>query len=306
MELGEGFSSQDKYKIAAFYCFIPFTEELILSLIDDLRSVADDYNLKGTVLIAFEGFNGTICGSNDGVSAFLGILNTLLSADSLEVKISWSNKQAFRRFRLRRKAEIVTMGVKEVNPLKTVGKYVKPSDWNDFVDDPSTIVIDTRNEYEISIGSFEGAINPHTQRFRDFPAWADSYLAPLIEKVKPARIGMFCTGGIRCEKATSYLNRKGFQDVYHLEGGILRYLEEIPKHQSRWSGECYVFDQRVALDHYLRQGTHSLCHACGLPLNPEDLKKPSYVPGVQCYQCLDKFSDKDRIRFAERQRQMEK
>jgi len=197
------------------------------------------------------------------------------------------------------------MGLKEINPTKSVGKYIKAGEWNEFLEDPDSIVIDTRNEYEIKIGNFAGAINPHTSSFREFPAWVQKHLKPLIEENPSLKIGMYCTGGIRCEKATSYLIEEGFSDVHHLEGGILKYLEDVSPEKSLWDGECFVFDQRVSLDHDLSPGSHMMCHACGLPISPEDLKKPTYIKGLQCEACVNKYTDNDRARFAERQRQID-
>ncbi len=194
------------------------------------------------------------------------------------------------------------MGVANVNPIEIVGEYVEPEDWNNFVDDSSTLMIDTRNNYEVSIGSFQGAINPHTETFRDFPTWVDQNLLHILEKGNYKRIAMFCTGGIRCEKSTSFLKSRGFSDVHHLRGGILRYLAEVPENESRWEGECFVFDHRVSVDHHLRPGSHKLCFACGMPLSPQDRNNKSYIPGIQCHYCENIFSDDDRERFKERQK----
>jgi len=223
----------------------------------------------------------------------------------LDVKRSWCAHQAFRRFRARRKTEIVSLGCPEVDPHRSVGTYVEPADWNALIDDPGTLVIDTRNHYEVAIGSFEGAVDPGTASFRQFPAWVEQHLKPRLAQQRPQRIAMFCTGGIRCEKASGYLQQQGFGEVHHLRGGILNYLEQVPEAQSRWRGECFVFDQRVALNHRLEPGVHQLCHACGLPLTPEQLARDSYIAGVQCLHCVDRFSDADRARFAERQRQLQ-
>mgnify|MGYP003313150492 FL=1 len=232
-------------------------------------------------------------------------MEKLLKVSKINVKYSWTEKQAFRRFKARQKKEIVTIGLKQVNPAKSVGKYIKSCEWNEFLEDPDSVVIDTRNEYEIKIGNFAGALNPHTSSFREFPAWVQKHLKPLIKENPSLKIGMYCTGGIRCEKATSYLIDEGFSDVHHLEGGILKYLEDVSPEKSLWEGECFVFDQRVSLDHDLSPGSHTMCHACGLPISPEDLKKPTYIKGLQCEACVNKFTDSDRARFAERQRQID-
>ena len=294
-----------KYKVAAFYNFISIHEQQITLIKEELSKIATDQEIKGTILLASEGVNGTVCGPENGIVHFIQTLEKLLQISDISVKYSWSEKQAFRRFKARKKKEIVTIGLKEVKPSKAVGKYVKANEWNEFLEDPDTVVIDTRNEYEIKIGSFPGALNPHTSSFRDFPEWVQKHLKPLIEKNSSLKIGMYCTGGIRCEKATSYLIEEGFSDVYHLEGGILKYLEDVSLEQSLWDGECFVFDQRVSLDHQLLPGTHRMCHACGLPISPEDLKKPTYIKGIQCEACVDYYTDTDRARFAERQRQID-
>ena len=292
----------NQFKVAAFYCFTPLKEETISNLLEKLAQIALDNQIMGSVLLAIEGINGTICGAPNCITLFLDTLQEEFPARSFQIKFSWSPKQAFRRFKARRKAEIVTMGVPGISPVETVGTYVEPCDWNELIDDSKTLVIDTRNKYEVSIGSFEGALNPQTANFREFPSWVNQYLKPLVKAKSPSRIAMFCTGGIRCEKATSYLKREGFDSVHHLHGGILRYFEEVPREKSRWEGECFVFDQRVALNHELKPGVHCLCHACGMPLNPNDLEHLSYIRGVQCHHCEGLFTDEDRIRFAERQK----
>ncbi len=295
-----------KYLIAAFYTFTHLSETKISSTIKESKRLGNEYNIKGTILFAKEGINGTICGPEVGINKLLKYLENILPKNNLDKKFSWSKQEAFKRLRIRRKKEIVTMGVPNINPTKLVGKYVDPSKWNELIEDPSTLLIDTRNDYEIGLGSFKGAINPHTRNFREFPEWVKENLKSYIEKRKPKRIAMFCTGGIRCEKATSYLLQEGFNEIHHLQGGILRYLEYVPKDKSSWQGECYVFDQRVSIDHDLKTGKYQLCHACGQPLAPEDLKKDSYIKGVQCYQCKDHFSEADKRRFADRQNQYDK
>ena len=294
-----------KYKVAAFYCFTAIEEEAITSLLNEVIIFASKNNIKGMILIAKEGINGTICGPSKGVGEFFKKIKFTIGNEKCEIKYSWCHKQAFRRFRARRKTEIVTIGIEEVNPNKLVGQYIEPLAWNQALDDPQTIVIDTRNKYEIDVGTFEGALNPHTDKFSEFPGWVDEILRPLVRESKPKQIAMFCTGGIRCEKATSYLKKEGFSGVSHLHGGILRYLEEVPKHKSRWIGECFVFDRRVALNHELLPGVHKLCNACGMPLSPQDRKKTKYIRGVKCHHCEDRFTDQDRFRFAERQKHID-
>ncbi len=295
--------SDNYLEIRAFYVFSPLTEAIINSLLDQLSVVALAHDIKGTILLAKEGVNGTICGPGNGVEALVQVIQNSILEKSLEIKVSWTKEQAFRRLKIRRKAEIVTMGVEGIDPLENVGDYVKPSDWNELINDPETIVIDTRNDYEIGIGSFEGSLNPHTDCFNEFPEWVDKHLRILIEERQAKRIAMFCTGGIRCEKATSYLKQEGFAGVHHLQGGILRYLEEVPKNESLWQGECFVFDRRVAVNHELLPGEYKLCHACGMPLSPKQIESLNYIHGIQCCYCKTKFTDLDRARFAERQRQ---
>ena len=294
-----------KYKVAAFYNFSSIIDHEILLIKEELTHLATNQEIKGTILLAYEGVNGTVCGTENAIVQFIETLEKLLKVSEINVKYSWTEKQAFRRFKARKKKEIVTIGIKQVNPSKSVGKYIKAGEWNEFLEDPSNVVIDTRNEYEIKIGNFKGALNPRTSSFREFPAWVQKHLKPLIEENPSLKIGMYCTGGIRCEKATSFLIEEGFSDVYHLEGGILKYLEDVSAEKSLWNGECFVFDQRVSLDHDLLPGSHRMCHACGLPISPEDLKKPTYIKGLQCEACVDKFTDSDRARFAERQRQID-
>ena len=295
----------DQYQVAAFYCFIPLEEEKITSLLQDLTINALEEKVRGTVLLAKEGVNGTICGPCKGVTSLLEKLKEPLLEKTLQVKISWTPIQAFRRFKARRKLEIVTMGVAGINPMKSVGDYVDTLSWNSLLSDPNTLVIDARNQYEIAIGTFEGALNPQIDNFREFPNWVDKNLHQIVEARSPDRIAMFCTGGIRCEKATSYLLKEGFKGIHHLKGGILRYLEDISLKESLWNGECFVFDQRVALNHNLLPGVHRLCYACGMPLTPEERESLSYVHGVQCPHCEELYTEKDRSRFAERQRQID-
>ncbi|MEY4746488.1 MAG: hypothetical protein RLZZ442_1080 [Cyanobacteriota bacterium] len=292
--------------VAAFYRFAAL--EGLPDLQRELGDLAAAEGVSGTILLAAEGVNGTIAGADAGVQALLARLRQVAGLERLEAKFSRSEIQAFHRLKVRLKREIVTMGEPQVSPYlaSKVGTHVPPGQWDALIADPDTLVIDTRNAYEVAIGSFEGAIDPGTATFRDFPQWVERELKPLVEQRQPRAIAMFCTGGIRCEKATAYLQQQGFAGVHHLEGGILRYLEEIPEPLSSWRGECFVFDKRVAVNHQLEPGEHSVCHACGLPLSPADRALASYVAGVSCRHCLERFSDADRQRFAERQRQMER
>ena len=289
--------------VAAFYRFTAMAN--LQGLRGELHELAAASEVRGTILLAEEGVNGTISGREAGVAAVLQRLRQCPGLESLEARHSRAPQQAFHRLKVRIKREIVTMGCPAVKPAEGVGTYVPPSQWDALIADPDTLVIDTRNAYEVEIGSFEGAIDPGTASFRDFPAWVEGQLRPLVAERRPKAIAMFCTGGIRCEKGTAYLLQQGFHNVHHLQGGILAYLEAQPEQGSRWRGECYVFDQRVSVNHRLEPGAHTLCHACGLPLAPADREHPAYSEGVSCHHCIARFSDSDRQRFRERQRQME-
>jgi len=288
--------------VMAFYGFTAM--EGLPALQQELKALAEQGSVRGTILLAEEGVNGTISGPDAGVTAVLDRLRQLPGLGGLEAKFSRAEQQTFHRLKVRLKREIVTMGCPTVKPAEQVGTYVPPEQWNALIADPDTLVVDTRNRYEVEVGSFAGAIDPGTESFREFPAWVEQTLRPLVEETQPKAIAMFCTGGIRCEKSTAYLLQQGFENVHHLQGGILRYLEEIPKERSSWQGECYVFDQRVSVNHQLQPGSYSLCHACGLPVSPAQRLEPSYREGISCPHCIDRFSDADRERFAERQRQM--
>jgi len=286
----------------AFYGFTAM--EGLPALQQELKALAEQGSVRGTILLAEEGVNGTISGPDAGVTAVLDRLRQLPGLGGLEAKFSRAEQQTFHRLKVRLKREIVTMGCPTVKPAEQVGTYVPPEQWNALIADPDTLVVDTRNRYEVEVGSFAGAIDPGTESFREFPAWVEQTLRPLVEATQPKAIAMFCTGGIRCEKSTAYLLQQGFENVHHLQGGILKYLEEIPEERSSWQGECYVFDQRVSVNHQLQPGSYSLCHACGLPVSPAQRLEPSYREGISCPHCIDRFSDADRERFAERQRQM--
>ena len=286
----------------AFYGFTAM--EGLPALQQELKALAEQGCVRGTILLAEEGVNGTISGPDAGVTAVLDRLRQLPGLEGLEAKFSRADQQTFHRLKVRLKREIVTMGCPTVKPAEQVGTYVPPEQWNALIADPDTLVVDTRNRYEVEVGSFAGAIDPGTESFREFPAWVEQTLRPLVEETQPKAIAMFCTGGIRCEKSTAYLLQQGFENVHHLQGGILKYLEEIPEERSSWQGECYVFDQRVSVNHQLQPGSYSLCHACGLPVSPAQRLEPSYREGISCPHCIDRFSEVDRERFAERQRQM--
>ena len=261
--------------------------------------------IKGTLLLAREGINGTIAGRSKAIDDVLAHIRTLPGCADLEVKDAKADAMPFHRMKVRIKREIVTMGEPDIDPLTDVGHYVAPEDWNALIDAPDTIVIDTRNDYEVAIGTFKGAIDPETATFRDFPAWFRAQREKLIDSEASPKVAMFCTGGIRCEKATAFLKAEGIDEVYHLKGGILKYLETIPPEQSRWEGECFVFDQRVAVTHGLAQGSYQICHACRVPVSPEDRASPLFVDGVSCPACHDARDDAQRAGYAERQRQTE-
>jgi len=292
--------------VAAFYRFAALDD--LAGLRAELQELALIQAVRGTILLADEGVNGTIAGPESGVRAVLARLRQVPGLERLQAKYSRAREQTFHRLKVRLKREIVTMGQPDVAPYLAadVGTHVPPEQWDALIAEPDTLVIDTRNAYEVAIGTFADAIDPGTASFREFPAWVERELRPLVAERQPRAIALFCTGGIRCEKATAYLKQQGFAGVHHLQGGILRYLEERPEAGSSWRGECFVFDQRVAVNHRLELGEHSLCHACGLPLSPADRELASYEPGVSCRHCHARFSDTDRERFRERQRQIER
>lgn len=285
--------------VAALYRFTPLDDHVQLKtpLLDQMVSAG----VRGTLLLASEGINGTIAGSRQGIDAVIEFLQRDPRLSDLEVKESLCDEMPFKRSRVRLKKEIVTLGVEGIDPLDSVGTYVEPEDWNDLINDPDVIVIDTRNDYEVAIGTFKGAKNPETHSFREFPEFVRDELDPSKHK----KVAMFCTGGIRCEKSTSLLKKEGFDQVYHLRGGILKYLEVVPAEESEWEGECFVFDRRVSVGHGLEVGQHELCFACGWPITLEDQQHPDFRAGVHCPRCVHEITEDQRRRFAERQRQIE-
>lgn len=289
--------------VAALYRFASFDNPPALQ--GPLQDICDAHGTKGTILLATEGVNGTIAGTQTGIDAAIAHIKALPGCADLDVKYSGAVKMPFHRMKVRLKKEIVTMGVKDINPNKEVGTYVRPENWNDLISDPDTIIIDTRNDYEVAIGTFDGAIDPKTKAFRDFPAWFRENRAELAAKTNKPKFAMFCTGGIRCEKSTAFLKAEGIDDVYHLEGGILRYLETIPADESKWQGECFVFDERVSVKHGLELGALELCHACRRPIDADDKASEFFVKGISCPACHDERDEADRARFAERQKQIE-
>jgi UPF0176 protein len=266
-----------------------------------LLSTMEANHVKGTLLLAEEGINGTIAGPQCGIDAILGFLQQDPSLGAISHKFSYHDDNPFQRTKVKLKKEIVTMGVEGIDPNLVVGTYVKPNDWNALISDPEVLLVDTRNDYEVEIGTFKNALNPDTESFREFP----EYVKQNLDKEKHKKVAMFCTGGIRCEKSTAYLKEQGFDEVYHLEGGILKYLEEVPKDDSMWEGECFVFDGRVAVNHDLEQGKYDQCFACRYPITEAEMQSPHYIKGVSCHRCHDKVSDEQRSRFLERQKQMD-
>ena len=284
--------------VAALYRFVRLDD--YESMREPLLNFCTERGVKGTLLLAHEGVNGTISGGKTAIADVLSYLRSDERLTDLDCKFSYHEERPFLRMKVKLKREIVTMGLAGVDPNQSVGRYASPEEWNELVDDPECLVIDTRNDYEVEIGSFRGAINPGTKSFRDFPAWVDENLDPQKHK----KVAMFCTGGIRCEKSTSLLVSKGFDDVWHLKGGILNYLEQTAEASTRWEGECFVFDSRVAVNHQLEKGQYDQCFACRFPLDEAQKESPQYVPGVSCPRCHDAHSEDQKKRFSERQRQM--
>ena len=266
-----------------------------------LKIFLESLNIRGTLLLAKEGVNGTISGDNDSIMKSLDYLQKDERLVGLEYKFSYSEKPPFKRLKVKLKKEIVTLGVSNIDPIFSSGTYVKPADWNELINDPDVVLIDTRNNYEFEIGSFKGSINPNTETFREFPAYTKNNL----EKYRDKKIAMFCTGGIRCEKSTAYLKSKGFENVFHLQGGILKYLEEIKEDESLWEGECFVFDDRVAVKHNLELGKYDQCHACRFPITDEDKEHPHYEKGASCPRCYGTKNSSQVSRYREREKQVQ-
>lgn len=291
-----------KQLIVALYKFVslPDFHEIREPLLDFCLA----HQIKGTLLLAREGINGTVAGSRENIHALLDYLkNGEIFAgrfSDLEYKEAFDQGQPFYRMKVKLKKEIVTMGVEDIDPTAIVGTYVEPEEWNDLIRDPDVTLIDTRNYYEYDIGTFENAINPGTTTFRELPAFVEKNLDPK----KHRKVAMFCTGGIRCEKSTAYMKKQGFEQVYHLKGGILKYLETVPKEQSAWQGECFVFDNRVSVNHDLQKGIYDQCHGCRHPITDEEKQSDKYLEGVACPRCFDKQTPEQRARFSERQKQI--
>ncbi|MEX1665633.1 oxygen-dependent tRNA uridine(34) hydroxylase TrhO [Zhongshania arctica] len=289
----------DQFVVAALYKFVslPDYHEMREPLLD----VCLQAGVKGTILLAAEGVNGTIAGSRQGVDTVLSYMRADSRLADLSHKESFDKSQPFYRTKVKLKKEIVTMGIDGIDPNDVVGSYVKPADWNALISDPEVLLIDTRNDYEVEIGSFRGAVDPKTTSFREFPDYVREHYDPQKHK----KVAMFCTGGIRCEKASAFMKHEGFEEVYHLEGGILKYLEEVPEPESLWQGECFVFDNRVSVTHGLASGEHDLCHGCRRPINSMDKQSDCYEAGVTCPACFDVVTEDQKKRFRDRQKQVE-
>ena len=295
--------STDKILVAAFYKFVDWNDFKDLKL--RLESVCEKAGTLGTILLAPEGINGTISGTDQGIQEVLEFLWQDDRLTDLAPKYSMTRNKTFYRMKIKLKKEIVSMGMPETKPVAITGVMVPPKEWNKVIEDPEMLVIDTRNDYEYSIGTFRNALNPNTTSFREFPEWVEKELKPLLVNNKEKKVAMFCTGGIRCEKASSYLLGIGFDEVLQLEGGILKYLEEIDPNDSQWEGECFVFDERVSLKHGLIKGDYDMCHACRMPIDENDKTSQHYVEGVSCPRCYDFHSKEKKEGFTERQKQIQ-
>jgi UPF0176 protein len=285
-------------QVAALYRFVRL--ENYEDLREPLLNLCEARGVRGTLLLAHEGINGTISGTKQAIAEVLAFLRSDDRLADLDCKFSYNRERPFLRMKVKLKNEIVTMGRSDIDPNYCVGRYASPEQWNALVDDPDCLVIDTRNDYEVEIGTFQGAVNPNTTSFREFPDWVEKNLDPTKHK----KVAMFCTGGIRCEKSTSLLVSLGFEDVWHLKGGILNYLEKTPQEQTRWDGECFVFDSRVSVDHQLQKGRYDQCYACRFPIDEAQKASALYVPGVSCPRCHDAHSEEQKQRFRERQKQI--
>jgi UPF0176 protein len=287
------------FVVAALYKFVDLPDYEDLQ--GDLLSLCKSNNIQGTLLLAREGINGTVAGSREAIDVLLSHLTSDPRFENLQHKESFNENQPFYRMKVRLKKEIVTLGAPDLDPRNSVGTYIKPENWDALIEDPDVLLIDTRNDYEVEVGTFRGAVNPETKTFREFKQFVEDKLD--IDKSK--KVAMFCTGGIRCEKSTSYLLSKGFENVYHLEGGILQYLEDVPKENSSWEGECFVFDQRVTVNHDLEKGSYDQCYACRYPITEEDKSSPLYKKGISCPRCHADLTEDQQRRFSERQKQIE-
>jgi len=287
------------YLVCALYKFVELDDYEALQ--KPLQNFLLQHHIKGTLLLAREGINGTVTGTRDAIDALIARFEKDPRLSGIDYKFSYDDEQPFYRAKVKLKKEIVTMGVDGVDPKRVVGTYVEAKDWNALISDPDVILVDTRNNYEVLIGTFEGAVNPHTKSFREFPAYVKEHLDPGKHK----KVAMFCTGGIRCEKSTAYLKEQGFGEVYHLRGGILKYLEEVSENESMWRGECFVFDNRVTVNHALEKGIYDQCHACRMPVSEEDKKHEHYQKGISCHYCYGQKDEEQLHRYREREKQIE-
>ena len=294
----EGICMNEVFVVAALYRFNKITHVLAAKKI--LLDFCGSSSLKGTLLLANEGINGTVCGVRKDIDQLKDLIEQDIGMGELEYKESFATKNPFLRMKIKLKNEIVTLGVCGVDPSKMVGEYIEPENWNDLISDPEVLLIDTRNDYEYEIGSFIGAVNPNTQTFREFP----EYIANNVSSNKYKRIAMFCTGGIRCEKASSYMMEQQFENIYHLKGGVLNYFEKVPAENSLWQGECFVFDERVAVNHKLEPGKYDQCYGCRYPLTEKDKESTMYLQGVSCHRCYNETSEVQKQSFAERHKQI--
>jgi UPF0176 protein len=290
------------FRVSAFYKFVRFDDPAAIR--EQVSAAFAPLGAKGTVLVAQEGLNGTIAARGEALDEAMAILTSLPGCTDLSWKESHADKMPFWRLKVRLKREIVTMGVADTDPNALVGTYIDPADWNGLISDPDTVLIDTRNDYETGIGTFEGAIDPETATFREFPGWFRKFREQLEAEGRKPKVAMFCTGGIRCEKATSFVKSEGLDEVFHLNGGILKYLETVPETESKWQGECFVFDQRVSVGHRLEVGSYHLCHGCKRPVSEPERADPRYEKGISCAACHGSLTDEQRTRFAERQKQI--
>ncbi|MFQ3304658.1 MAG: UPF0176 protein [Oceanospirillaceae bacterium] len=290
---------QSPIVVCALYKFV--TLEKFQDLRQPLLKVMEYNNIRGTLLLASEGINGTVAGNRKGIDRLMAWFEKDGRLGNIVTKESFEASNPFYRTKVKLKKEIVTMGIEGIDPKQVVGTYIKPKDWNALISDPDVVLVDTRNDYEVKVGTFEGALNPNTTNFREFPKYVSDNLDPKANK----KVAMFCTGGIRCEKSTAYLKEQGFDEVYHLQGGILKYLEEVPEEDTMWQGECFVFDNRVTVNHQLEKGQYDQCHACRLPITKEEQTSDKFLEGISCPYCFDKHTPDQRQRYQERQRQMQ-
>ncbi|MEY8194306.1 MAG: rhodanese-related sulfurtransferase [Cycloclasticus sp.] len=287
------------YVVCALYHFVRLDDHSALK--QPLLKLMNHHGIKGTLLLAAEGINGTVAGKRKAIDHLLEWLKNKDEFKNLVCKESYVDSQPFNRTKVKLKKEIVTMGVEDIDPNDIVGTYVKPDQWNELISDPEVLLVDTRNDYEVAIGTFKGALNPVTDTFREFP----EYVKNNLDNTQHKKVAMFCTGGIRCEKSTAYLKQQGFDEVYHLEGGILKYLEDVPEDNSLWEGECFVFDNRVSVDHHLEKGQYDQCYGCRMPITEQDKQHQHYLQGISCHHCFEKTDAEQKARYIERQHQIE-